>query len=386
LFGVMSEGGDPVSNCGVVYELLPQPVGSRGGTYREIVLHTFLAHSDGCAPFAPLIMDARGSLYGTTWAGGGRAAAGTVFKLSPSGSSYVYRVIYRFCCNGPDGASPESPLLIDASGALYGTTYSGGVAHCPIYPESYTCGTVYKWTPSASGYSESVIYRFTGMSDGANPVAGLVADDGALYGTTEYGGDPHIFGGVGTAFKLSRSGSGYTETTLHIFSINDDNAARPNALFADGAGTLYGTAAYGGALNGGVIFKLTPSNRMYVYRTLHAFSGGDGRLPYSTLAMHSGVFYGTTYSGGIGCHSNSGCGVVYSYKPSAALFHVLYLFDGGAVGSSPSGSLLVSGLGLRFEPVSMRQSQFDGNGIMALYGTTIFGGLTGNGAAYRLEL
>jgi uncharacterized repeat protein (TIGR03803 family) len=229
-----------------------------------------------------------------------------------------------------------------------------------------------------------VIYRFTGGSDGANPMAGLVADAcGALYGTTEYGGDPNILFGAGTAFKLTRSGSGYTETTLHIFGTNDDNANRPNGLLADGTGTLYGTTSYGGAGNAGIIFKLTPVDarqagtavpihrrcepkRAYVESTLHAFNGSDGRLPFSTLAMQSGVLYGTTYSGGTGCSSNSGCGVVYSFAPSAALFHVLYRFNGGSVGSSPSGSLLVSG--------------------NAFYGTTVFGGSTGNGAAYRLEL
>ncbi|MBV8638170.1 MAG: hypothetical protein JO322_08795 [Candidatus Eremiobacteraeota bacterium] len=360
LFGVMQSGGNS-TNCGVVYELVPQS----GGTYREIVLHTFSAELDGCVPFAGLTIDRTGSLYGTTVAGGGPQAVGTVFKLTPSAAGYAYKVIHRFCCFGPDGAQPESPLLIDATGALYGTTYSGGLYHCPIYPQHYTCGLVYKLTPSGSDYVESVLYRFTGGRDGANPQAGVIADtDGDLFGTTEYGGDLNITYGVGTAFKLIRAGAGYAERTLHIFGINDDNAARPNALVADGTGALYGTTTYGGASGAGLIFKLTPSGSAYVERTVHAFDGSDGRLPLSPLTIRSGVFYGSTYSGGTGCSGNSGCGVLYSVAPSGASFQVLYRFDGRALGSSPAGPLfLASG---------------------SFYGTTLFGGSTGNGAAYRL--
>ena len=363
LFGVMSFGGDPLHNCGVVYELIPEPGYS---SYQEIVLHTFEAGSDGCNPFAPLAIDAKGRLFGTTYFGGGVTVAGTVFMLTPAASGYVYRVIHRFCCLGPDGANPQSPLLIDPAGALYGTTWNGGVANCASQPYAYGCGTVYKLAPTASGYSETVIYRFTGKNDGSNPEGPLIMDRGALYGTNEYGGDLSITFGVGTAFKLSRSGLGYKETTLHVFGMNDGNAGRPNALVADRTGTLYGTAAYGGGGSGnGVIFELARSKGTYVYRTLHAFNGRGGSIPFSPLTLQSGILYGTTYGGGMSlCFG--GCGVAFSFAPSPGLYHVLYRFDGGILGSSPSGSLLLSG--------------------NALYGTTVFGGSTGNGAAYELEL
>jgi uncharacterized repeat protein (TIGR03803 family) len=170
--------------------------------------------SDGATPLAGLIADNRadnrGALYGTT-AGGGTGNNGTVFKLTPPAkgqTAWTETVLYHFT-GGSDGSLPYAGLIADNSGALYGTTQQGG-SGCP--PNG--CGTVFKLTPSAKGqtaWTETVLYRFTGGSDGATPRAGLFADkQGVLYGTTTVGGGQSgcpqftaLFVGCGTVFKLT---------------------------------------------------------------------------------------------------------------------------------------------------------------------------------------
>jgi uncharacterized repeat protein (TIGR03803 family) len=153
-----------------------------GTTWTETVIHSFTGGSDGALPIAGLILDASGDLYGTT-ANGGADDAGTVFKLTPTGTETV---LYPFT-GGSDGAYPQAGLIADGSGNLYGTTNSGG--------ESGN-GTVFQLTPTGA---ETVLYSFTGSGDGANPTAGLVADgSGNLYGTTNSGA-----GTYGTVFKLT---------------------------------------------------------------------------------------------------------------------------------------------------------------------------------------
>lgn len=159
--------------CGVAYKLTPSPGGYTAGT-----LHEFGNAGDGVNPVAGLVADGAGALYGTTQYGGA-SNLGTVFKLTPNGATYIESILYAFQ-GGADGALPVASLVLEG-GSLYGTTASGGPANV---------GTVFSLTPSGSSYTESVLYAFKGgKNDGADPEAALIVDGlGNLYGTTARGG------------------------------------------------------------------------------------------------------------------------------------------------------------------------------------------------------
>ena len=225
LYGTALGGGD--SNLGVAFEI------SSAGEFA--ILHSFAGGQDGETPLGGLVMDAQGNLYGTTEIGGGSGCTlhlgcGTVFKIDSSGQETV---LYSFA-GGADGSSPQSDLLLDRAGNLYGTTVVGGGSGC----QGNGCGTIFK--VDANGV-ETVLYRFTGGSDGANPVAGLMTDGGGnLFGTTDSGAK-----GFGTVFALRPNGK---EVTLHQFSGGTDGANPLAKLVRDSHGTLYGTSRSGGNL------------------------------------------------------------------------------------------------------------------------------------------
>ena len=205
LYGTTQSGGRTINcngNCGTVFKLTPPAKGQTA--WNEIVLYRFTGGNDGSEPVAGLIADKEGALYSTTAFGG--TGNGTVFKLTPPAkgqTAWKETVLYRFT-GGSDGIEPRAGLLADKEGALYGTTQSGGgTINC-----NGNCGTVFKLTPPAKGqtaWKETVLYRFTGGSDGFEPLAGLIADEeGALYGTTQSGGGTGNGGiGFGTVFKLT---------------------------------------------------------------------------------------------------------------------------------------------------------------------------------------
>jgi uncharacterized repeat protein (TIGR03803 family) len=338
LYGTTEDGG--VSGYGTVFKLTRS-----GSGYTESVLYNFQAGNDGAFPTASLIEKA-GALYGTTGLGGA-SGAGTVFKLTPSGSGYTESVVYSFQ-GGSDGAYPSAGV-IDEGGALYGTTPGGGGAGD---------GTVFKLTPSGSGYTESVLYSFQGGSDGASPYAGVTSKAGALYGTTFYGGL-----GNGTVFKLKRSKRAYTESVLYSFRAGSDGANPYFAGVIDEAGALYGTTYRGGADNSGTVFELTPSGSSYTESVLYSFgSGTDGSAPVGgVVADKSGNLYGTTHLGG-----QTGNGAVFKLTRSASGYaeSILYSFLGAPDGGVPYAGLI------------------DKAG--ALYGTTHAGGQTGNGTVFKL--
>ena len=178
-------------------------------------------------------------------------------------------------------------MTLDAQGNLYGTTWLGGG------PKS--AGTVYRLTPSGSGWTFETLYVFQDSSDGALPVGGLVLDRaGNLYGTTEQGGS----GGGGTVFELSPSGGGWNFTVLHSFT----GTYGPLATLAmDAAGNLYGTTFSWSLLREGSVFKLTRNNGSWSFTDLYDFTGGgDGANPVGGVALdQSGNLYGTASAGGL---------------------------------------------------------------------------------------
>ena len=364
LYGTAASGG---LGHGIVFKF-----SHRGSGWVMTPLHTFVGDSDGASPRARLSIGTDGSLYGTTHQGGsstacGFAAAepvgcGIVFNLRPaatiSGSvtaPWTETVLHRF--QGDDGANPSGDTTFDSGGNLYGTTEYGGGSSSNCLRGS--CGIVYELEHSDGGWTEHIIYRFTGNFDGNHPRGGVVFDNlGNLYGTV-VDAVPDTGGAV---FELMPSMPEWIETTLYLFHFGFANlgevpvagliidsqgnlygATSLNAtvfeftfaggswnalllytftgagsgpvanLAMDSAGNLYGTTLSQGANSRGSVFKLSPTGGGdWTYSTLHDFSGGsDGGYPYSNVVFDaSGNLYGTASTGG-----TYGYGVVWQITP-----------------------------------------------------------------------
>jgi uncharacterized repeat protein (TIGR03803 family) len=276
--------------------------------------------NDGDRPLANLV-EVSGLLYGTTQIGGTTNAAcalgcGTVYRVSTSGEE---RVIYRFKGRS-DGAGPVAGLIV-LNGALVGTTSGGGTGSAC----TGGCGTVFE--VSTDGKSEEVLHSFTGGKDGADPVAGLTAIGGVLYGTTQYGGRVrHLCSsGCGTVFRVSSSGA---ESVLYRFTGGRDGAYPVAALLVQ-SGELYGTTQYGGVPTSfcetgcGTIFKLSTAGRKtMIYNFKYTTSSGDGAFPAAALIAMSGELYGTTIGGG-----EYGDGSVFEADASSGAESVLHSFE-----------------------------------------------------------
>jgi uncharacterized repeat protein (TIGR03803 family) len=274
-------------------------VTSTGAAAQERVLHSFgSGPDDGSTPVAGLIFDAAGNLYSTT-SGGGTYGPGTVFELTPAGTETV---LYSFGAFG-DGVSPYAGLIFDAAGNLYGTTYGGGAYQCSL---GAGCGTVFELSPNGTGgWTETVLHSFGNGTDGAIPSAGLIFDAaGNLYGTTAYGGDYGGYNGDGTVFELSPNGSGgWTETVLHNFHYNGTDGVSPYAgLIFDAAGNLYGTTREGGTSSYGTVFEITPVAVAEQFVPLsQPCRAVDTRPPTGNGPISGGTFRNFPISGEGGC-------------------------------------------------------------------------------------
>jgi uncharacterized repeat protein (TIGR03803 family) len=277
------------------------------------VVHNFTGGSDGAGPLNGLTKGASGILYGTTNAGGA-SNYGVVFKLNSAG---VETVLHTFT-GGADGANPEGFLVSDKTGNLYGTTTAGG---------AYNAGTVFEVT--AAGV-ETVLYSFTGATDGSDPEAGLAMDAaGNLYGTTIAGGA----NGNGTVFKLTLVKTGkWIERVLYSFGTGTDGAV-PVAGVTLGDGKLLGTTSLGGSYGFGTVFELTPAGSAWAETILHDFQGGDdGATPYAgSIVDKAGNFYGAATDDGTG-----GGGTVFELTPADGgwTFTVLYSQPGWGISGS----------------------------------------------------
>jgi uncharacterized repeat protein (TIGR03803 family) len=306
---------------------------------------------DGASPYGNLVRDPWGNLYGTTALGiGGKFIHGIVYRIGTTGKEAKPHVFV-----GPptDGSNPIAGLIRDKAGNLYGTTGGGG-SSCPTQSG---CGIVFK----LNNGKETVLYNFTGSAngDGAGPVGVLIQDSaGNLYGTTETGGD--ISNPAGIVFKLDATGK---ETILHTFTSGADGGQPAAGLILDTVGNLYGTTIQG------TIFKIDKAGNNY--SILYTFSGGaDGSEPYAPVVMDkAGNLYGTTkYGGNLSCNAGLGCGVVFKLD-TAGTESVLHTFSGGTDGALP-----VAGL----------TRDLAGN----LYGTTLQGGTgcaNGCGVVFKLH-
>jgi uncharacterized repeat protein (TIGR03803 family) len=299
LYGTTTAGGS--NNTGTVFKLTLQI----GGVWKETVLHTFPNvndRKDGIFPNGGLIFDASGNLYGVTGSGGTRGN-GTVFELVPkSGGRWTEKILHNFTQGDKtDGRFPNSKLIFDAAGNLYGTTRDGGGGVCYL-----GCGTVFKLSQSGGVWSETILHRFQNDGeDGYQPYGDLIIDaSGNLYGTTAWGGGPvHQF--FGTVFELTpQTGGTWAENILYSFGNQGKDGERPfGGVVLDGAGNLYGTTFAGGTANFlGTVFKLAPqTGGGWTQTLLHSFKAfnQDGTGPRTGLVIdEAGNLFGTTLTGG----------------------------------------------------------------------------------------
>ena len=347
LYGVSRSGGP--GNFGTVFRLNPPAAGQ--SAWSLDVLYSFQDAADGAAPTGGLISDAGGVLYGVA-ASGGAGQGGTVFSLAPPGpGGHVWTIatLHTFM-GGTDGKYPseDAGLVIDAAGALYGTTINGGQGS----------GIAFRLSPPAAGLStwtETILHAFKGGDDGYFPEAGLLPGPGGVfYGTTSGGGRTvTCSGGCGTVFSLAPPAAGqgkWTHTVLH--ALVKTQGADPNgSLVSDAAGNLYGTGLQGGtssacSLDCGTVFRLlapTGASHRWAEQTLHSFAGGssDSEFPASVLTLGSG---GTLWGTASGAAPNR-LGATFSLAPPAAgktawTETVIHVFQGDASdGASPSAGL-----------------------------------------------
>ncbi|MGA8429982.1 MAG: choice-of-anchor tandem repeat GloVer-containing protein [Candidatus Sulfotelmatobacter sp.] len=371
----------------------------------EKVIYSFAGGSDGGSPNG-VVIDAKGNLYGTAAAGG--SGSGTLFELAPNGNgTWTETVLHTFSSDGIDGVRPDSGLVFDSSGNLYGTTSAGG---------QYGLGTIYELSPGSNGTStEQILYSFGGNTDAVPLGGGALAIDGSgnLYGSSDPGGAY----GFGTVFELIRGSNGtWKEAILHSFSgDNDGSQPESDTLILDHAGNVYGMANGGGPHDYGLIFELSPeSNGTWTEKTVHAFAGSsDGGGPIGGVIFNaSGDLFGAAYSA---FELTPGSNGIWTKK-------ALYTFTGGSDGAYPSAPLVFDKAGNLYgttdyggnhhgtvfelspnsngtwtERVLHRFSTTAGDGYYPqiaplvmdakgnLYGTTGFGGASGAGVVYEVK-
>src|SRR6266566_581339 len=307
-------------------------------------------NSDGAYPFPELILSGN-TLYGTTY-GGGSSGYGTVFAVNTNGTNFA--TLYSFT-GGSDGGFPEAGLILSGN-TLFGESDQGGTSGL---------GTVFALNTNGTGFTN--LYNFTGGSDGAEPLGGLILSDNRLYGVARDGGSSFN----GTVFALTTDGTEFT--ILHSFIATSDGHDAQARLIISG-NTLYGTATLGGSANRGTVFALNTDGTQF--RTLHSFTAGfgaypnytnsDGAYPADELILSGNTLYGTAGYGG-----SSANGTVFALNIDGSAFTTLHSFTAlnnrtNSDGANPSAGLILSG--------------------NTLYGATFYGGSSGYGTIFSLSL
>lgn len=342
---------------------------------QEKVIYTFgtSGFQDGQFPQTGLVRDSAGNLYGTTLGGGSNGGAGTVFRLSKrANGQFADTILHSFDELGGDGFQPEAGVTLDSAGNIYGTTAYGGA-----YGGASGFGVAFELLANpGGGWREKILHSFGHGTDGLVPRGGpLVIDaSGNLFGVTNAGG----LYGQGIVFELSLKADGaWAEKIIYNFG-NGTDLSQPGGLTFDSSGNLYGAASFGGSSGGGGIYKLTPMGISWSEQILYNFAnnGVDGYDPnYGLVFDPSGNLYGTTAYGGSGNPSNCepkqylGCGIVFEMTPSVSgawTETILYNFTG-----KPDANYPLSG------------PAFDAFGN--LYGTSLAGGLGNQGSVYELS-
>jgi uncharacterized repeat protein (TIGR03803 family) len=303
LYGTTELGGDgskqcnsAPEGCGIVYELVAP-------AWTEKILYNFTGGADGGEPMGGLAMDAEGNLYGTTFYGGdltnpnctngvhANAGCGVVFELSQNQGAWTETVLHTF--ESTDGQLPESGLVFDQSGNLYGVTPAGGT-----YDTNVNGGVAYELSPSNGTWTINILHDFGGPGDGGAPFAALTIDgDGNLYGTTQ------VYGPSVPAIAFELQAQTWAEQILYSFP------DEPTGILTfDPEGNLYGTTA-AGAANDGTIYELSPSNGSWTETTLYTFTSIDDDNPQHGVIWNAGNLYGTAQDGGV-----DACGSIFEFS------------------------------------------------------------------------
>jgi uncharacterized repeat protein (TIGR03803 family) len=338
LYGTTVIGG--TNNQGTVFRL-----GTDGNAYE--IIRTFTGASDGAWPSAALVQSPNGTLYGTTYSGG-FANQGTVFSIAPDGTGY--QVLTRFTASS--GGNPESALVIDTNGMLYGTTSKQH--HSSVYGLN-TDGTGFR-----------VLKGFVSTNASAAIISGAVlqASDGALYAPAQFGEGELVDGFI---FRLNPDGSGYA--SIRNFYFTGGDGINPQASMIEGTnGALYGTTKSGGAYNQGVVFRINRDGSDYTLVRSFTGTNGDGGEPYAgVIQANDGMLYGVTSEDYESFGVLFGKGTVFRIAPDGSGYQVLHKFTGGAGGANPLGGLLQANDGV-------------------LYGTTFYVGSHNSGTVFKMNL
>lgn len=303
-------------------------IGNRAATQTLNVLHSFPGNNGGCTPYGSLVLSGN-MAYGT--ASLGPTIDGEIFSVNLNNTNYT--VLHNF--SGSDGSNPYAGLTL-CGNTLYGTTTTGGT--------NGGGGTVFSINTDGTGFT--VLYNFSGGNDGDKPYGNLILSGNTLYGTTREGGSNYD----GTVFALTTNGANFT--VLYNFTGSSNGAAPYGGLVLSG-NTLYGTAEGGGTNMSGTIFALNTNGAGFT--VLHTFAkastgqlitNSDGANPYDGLVLSGNTLYGTTYEGG-----TNGAGVVFGVNTNGSGFTILHTFPKAELGSNwtnsdganPYGSLALSG-------------------------------------------
>jgi uncharacterized repeat protein (TIGR03803 family) len=333
------------------------------------VIHYFTG-TEGWSPGGTLLLDQGGNLWGSATYGGSHNV-GTVYKMSPYGSSWTLKPLYSFPgtyssqCNM--GGCPLGGLVRDAAGVVYGVTYGGG---------TLGGGSIYQLRPSSQPpasllpqWLETTLYSFASIGNGRHVPTndGLVTDaQGNLYGATEYGGtgsgcDPT---GCGTVYELQKSAAGYNYITLYSFGSQSRDGAYPLAgVTLDSAGNLYGTNTNGGTHGNGTVYKLTSGQSGWTETVIYSFRNQeDGGFATEGITVGpSGELYGSTAAGGLG-----GGGVVFELTPFGGGWNYTAVYSLHGAQGPQGGNLTLTDDG-------------------SLYGTALADGVNNMGSVFRLS-
>jgi len=334
LYGTFANGGS--YGAGLLYDFA-----QRAGHWFLTSLYSFLGGSNGSSPNG-VIVGPEGVLYGA--ASGGIQSCGTngcglIYEAVPPANvcpnalcSWDETTIYQFTSN--TDAAGGSVTAFDSAGNLYGISGGGSGA--------YGWGAVFELSPSPGGWTEKILYSFTGGSDGGDPNSLLVGHDGNLYGTAGWGGNNTCGesggGPCGVVFQLVPSASGWTENVIYAFTGAYTDGWDPSGLIQDSQGNLYGLSVcyagpYGGCINAygavwlsGVIFGLSRSGGGWVFNEIHTWQSSEcppldgyyvyGGVTYHALTISAGGLYATEGGAFLGecgqnCFVAIACGAVF---------------------------------------------------------------------------
>jgi hypothetical protein len=330
------------------------------------ILYTFQGGDDGGWPWAVLLLDEKtGALYGTTEVGGNELCGnsvdfgcGTVFSLTPSPNGWTEKVLYRFQ-GGSDGANPRAPLVPRPDGYLYSTTTGGGGA------QQGGVGTAFRIKPGT--WKEEVLFSFSANVNGWYPQGKIAFDNsGNLYGLTVDGGEDDS----GVAFELIPDSSGEWAETVLYSSVGTPYAG----VVIDSLGNVYGTSAANGVYDEGSVFELSPGQSDWQFTNIYSFQLACGMFcggaePGDLAITKSGTLFGFAGDAGIPACNGYGCGTVFEMTRNGGTWQekTLYQFQNLTDGWGPG--------------YGAPASDSAGN----IYGTTEGGGQYGFGTVFKLS-